>query len=342
MEITIKQIAEYLGGTIIGDENVSVSSLGKIEEAKKGQLSFLSNSKYLSHIYTTEASAVLVSRSMVLENEVDTNLILVDDAYQALTKLLKLYEDQLPTKSGIENPHFIDKSSHYGKDIYLGAFTSIGANVSIGDNCKIYPNVSIGDDVVIGDNVTLYSGVRIYKDCVLKNNIIIHSNSVIGSDGFGFAPNDKGTFDKIPQLGNVIIEDDVEIGAACTIDRATIGSTIIEKGVKLDNQIQVAHNVEIGEHSVIASQTGIAGSTKIGHHAMIGGQVGIVGHIKLGNYVKIQAQSGIARNLKDKDVVQGSPAFAYGDWNKSYVHFKNLGRLVKQVNNLEKKLLKDE
>lgn len=342
MEITIKQIAEFLDGTIVGDDNVIVSSLGKIEEAENGQLSFLSNSKYINHIYTTQASAVLVSKSIVLEKEVSTNLILVDDAYQALTKLLKLYQDQLPSKTGIENPHFIDESSSYGENIYLGAFTSIGSNVRIGDNCKIYPNVSIGDGVQIGDNVTLYSGVRIYNDCVLGNDIIVHSNAVIGSDGFGFAPNESGTFDKIPQLGNVVVKDNVEIGAACTIDRATIGSTVIEEGVKLDNQIQIAHNVEIGAHSVIASQTGVAGSTKIGHHAMIGGQVGIVGHIKLGNYVKIQAQSGIARNLKDKDVVQGSPAFAYGDWNKSYVHFKNLGRLVKQVNNLEKRLLKDD
>lgn len=335
MEITLAQIAEFLQGEVRGDDSVTVNNFGKIEEAQKGELSFLSNKKYINHIYTTGASAVLIGRDTTLDHDVSTNLILVDDAYQSLTQLLKLYESMIPEKKGIEEPHYVGENSSLGEDLYIGAFAHLGNNVKIGDNVKIYPHVSIGDNVIIEEGTTLFSGVKIYKDCVIGKNCVIHANAVIGSDGFGFAPNQEGTYDKIPQLGNVIIKDDVEIGACATIDRATMGSTVIKEGVKLDNQLQVAHNVVIGEHSVIAAQTGIAGSSKIGNHAMIGGQVGIVGHLNLGEKVRIQAQSGITKNLKDKSVVQGTPSLPYGNFNKSYVHFKNLDDIVKRLRKLE-------
>ena len=341
MKITLGQIADFLNGEIIGDDSATVTTIAKIEEAQNGELSFLSNKKYINHIYSTKATAVLVGRDMVLDKEVSSNLILVDDAYQGLTKLLKFYEESLPTKTGIEPPHFIGEGVDLPQDIYLGAFTHIGNGVKLGNGVKIYPQVSIGDNVEIGDDTILYSGVRVYKDCKIGSNCIIHSNAVLGSDGFGFAPNENGAFDKVPQLGNVVVEDDVEIGAGSTIDRATLGSTIIRKGAKLDNQLQIAHNVEIGENSVIAAQAGIAGSSKIGRNAMIGGQVGIVGHLNIGDFVKIQAQSGITKSLKDKDVVQGTPSLNYGNFNKSYVHFKNLDGIVKRINKLEKDINKD-
>ena len=241
-------------------------------------------------------------------------------------------------KTGIEQPVSVSESASYGDGIYLGAFSYLGDNVNIGENAKIYPNVYIGDNVTIGDNVVVFAGAKIYSETVIGNNCVIHSGVIVGADGFGFSPNEKGEFIKVPQTGNVIIEDNVDIGAGTTIDRATLGSTVIKKGVKLDNQIQIAHNVEIGENTVIAAQTGIAGSTKIGKNCMIGGQVGIVGHITIGNNVRIQAQSGIGRNVKDGEVLQGSPALNYGDYNKSYVHFKNLPKIIERFNTFEKNL----
>ncbi|MBK5208957.1 MAG: UDP-3-O-(3-hydroxymyristoyl)glucosamine N-acyltransferase [Flavobacteriaceae bacterium] len=336
MKFTAIQIAEILKGEIFGNKNVEVFSLSKIEEGEKGSLTFLSNPKYNPYLYTTKASIVIVNMDFVPEKEVETTLIKVNDAYQAFSTLLKLYDQVKLSKTGIENPSFIDESAIIGTHLYLGAFSYIGADVSIGDNVKIYPNVYIGDNVKIGDNAIIHAGSKIYSETIIGSNCILHAGVILGSDGFGFAPDVSGIFNKIPQIGNVVIEDNVDIGATTTIDRATLGSTIIRKGVKLDNQIQIAHNVEIGENTVIAAQTGIAGSTKIGENCMIGGQVGIVGHISIGNNVKIQAQCGVGRNIKDNEIIQGSPAMGYSDFNKSYVYFKRLPELVAIINTLEK------
>ncbi|AOW19642.1 UDP-3-O-(3-hydroxymyristoyl)glucosamine N-acyltransferase [Urechidicola croceus] len=336
MKFTASQIAEILDGEIVGNPNEEVSTLSKIEEGQKGSLTFLSNPKYTPYIYSTEASVVVVNKTFIAEKEVKSTLLKVDDAYQAFSKLLEFYNQIKLSKTGKEEPHSISKSAVIGKNHYIGAFVYIGDNVTLGDNVKVYPNSYIGDNVTVGDNTIIFSGVRIYSDCHIGKNCMINSGCVIGADGFGFVPNEDGEYSKIPQIGNVIIEDNVDIGATTTIDRATLGSTIIRKGVKLDNQIQVAHNVEIGKNTVIASQTGIAGSTKIGEGCQIGGQVGIVGHVVIGNNVKIQAQSGIGKNLNDNEVVQGSPAFGYSDFNKSYVHFKNFPKLVNSLYQLEK------
>lgn len=337
MKFTASQIAGILEGEVQGDPEITVHTLAKIEEGKAGSLTFLANPKYIPHLYTTKASITIVNKDFSPEKEFTTTLIKVEDAYQSFTKLLTYYDQVKNDKSGIEQPVYVDESSSYGENVYLGAFTYIGKNVTIGKNAKIYPNVYISDNVTIGDNVSLFSGAKICSDSIIGNNCVIHTGVIIGSDGFGFSPNTDGTFTKIPQIGNVILEDNVDVGAGTTIDRATMGSTIIKKGVKLDNQIQIAHNVEIGENTVIAAQTGIAGSTKIGKNCMIGGQVGIVGHISIGDNVRIQAQSGIGKNIKDNEVLQGSPAMNYGDFNKSYVHFKNLPKIVKGINNIEKK-----
>lgn len=337
MKFTATQIAGILDGDIVGNPKAEVSRLAKIEEGTNGSLTFLANSKYTPYIYTTQASITIVNRDFVPENTLSTTLIKVDDAYKSFSKLLAYYNQVKQNKSGIEQPSFIAKTATYSKDIYIGAFSYIGENVSIGENVKIYPNAYIGDNSIIGDDVIVFAGAKIYSDCTIGNHCVIHSGAVVGADGFGFTPNEAGEYKKIPQTGNVIIEDYVDVGAGTTIDRATLGSTIIRKGVKLDNQIQVAHNVEIGENTVIAAQTGIAGSTKIGKNCMIGGQVGIIGHIIIGNNVKVQAQSGIARNVKDNEVLQGTPALAYGDYNKSYVHFKNLPKLVDSISQIIKK-----
>lgn len=336
MKITAAQIAEVLQGEILGDENVSVSTLSKIEEGQSGSLTFLANPKYTSFIYETKASIVIVNKSFVPEHPVSATLIKVDDAYKSFSKVLEYYNQVKLMKSGIEQPSVISEGVVYGDDLYLGSFSYIGRNTKIGNNVKIYPNSFIGDNVTIGDNTILFAGSRIYSESVIGKNCIIHSGTIIGSDGFGFAPTEDGSYSKVPQIGNVIIEDDVEIGACTTIDRATLGSTVIRKGVKLDNQIQVAHNVEIGEHTVIASQTGIAGSTKIGKHCVIGGQVGIIGHLTIADNVKIQAQTGVTKNLKEGDVVQGTPAIAYKDFSKSYIHFKNLPKIVNEITELKK------
>ena len=336
MKITAALIAEVLNGEVIGDENVSVSTLAKIEEGKPGSITFLANPKYTSYIYDTKSSIIIVNKTFVPEYEISATLIKVEDAYKAFSKVLEYYNQVKLMKSGIEQPSVISEGVTHGDDLYLGSFSYIGRNTIIGNNVKIYPNSFVGDNVIIGDNTILFAGSRVYSESIIGKNCIIHSGTIIGSDGFGFVPSEDGTYSKIPQIGNVIIEDDVEIGACTTIDRATLGSTIIRKGVKLDNQIQIAHNVEIGENTVIASQTGIAGSTKIGKNCVIGGQVGIVGHIIIGNFVKIQAQTGVGKSLKDGETVQGSPAMGYNDFAKSYIHFRNLPKIVTEFNELKK------
>ncbi|MGA1227333.1 MAG: UDP-3-O-(3-hydroxymyristoyl)glucosamine N-acyltransferase [Tamlana sp.] len=338
MKFTAQQIAGILEGDVVGNPDVEVSKLSKIEEGFEGSLTFLANPKYTPHIYSTKASITIVNKTFVPDNDLNTTLIKVDDAYKSFSKLLEYYNQVKLNKIGIEQPVFISENSKYGDNVYIGAFSYIADNVTIGDNVKIFPNAYIGDNVIIGDNTIIFAGTKIYSDCKVGNNCIINSGVIIGADGFGFAPNENGEYNKVPQTGNVILEDFVDIGAGTTIDRATLGSTVIRRGVKLDNQIQIAHNVEIGKNTVIAAQTGIAGSTKIGENCQIGGQVGIVGHIVIGNNVKIQAQSGIGRNVKDNEVLQGSPALTYGDFNKSYVYFKNLPKIVKNINDLEKKV----
>lgn len=337
MKITAAQIAEVLGGDVEGDSTVEVSTLSKIEEGTPGSITFLSNPKYNHYIYTTNASVAIVNKTFVAEHEIKTTLIRVDDAYKAFSKILEFYNQIKLMKSGIEQPSVISEGVVYGEDLYLGSFSYIGKNTKIGNNVKIYPNSFVGDNVVIGDNTILFAGARIYSETIIGKNCTIHSGTIIGSDGFGFAPSEDGSYTKVPQIGNVIIEDDVEIGSCTTVDRATLGSTIIRKGVKLDNQIQIAHNVEIGEHTVIASQSGVAGSTKIGKYCVIGGQVGIVGHITIGDHVKIQAQSGVGKNIKDGEVIQGSPAIAYNDFSKSFIYFKKLPSIVKEIDDLKKK-----
>ncbi len=338
MKFTATQIAGILEGDIVGNPDVEVSKLSKIEEGTEGSLTFLANPKYKSFIYSTKASITIVNKSFEAEDGLSTTLIKVDDAYKSFSKLLEYYNQIKMNKSGVEQPSFISDSARYGENIYVGAFTYIGDNVKIGENVKIFPNCYVGDNVSIDENTVLFSGVRIYSDCVIGADCVINSGVIIGADGFGFVPNEQGEYSKVPQTGNVILEDFVDVGAGTTIDRATLGSTIIRKGVKLDNQIQIAHNVEIGENTVIAAQTGIAGSTKIGKNCQIGGQVGIAGHITIGNNVKVQAQSGVGRNVNDNEILQGSPSFGYGDWNKSYVYFKNLPKIVKTINDLEKKV----
>jgi UDP-3-O-[3-hydroxymyristoyl] glucosamine N-acyltransferase len=339
MKFTAEQIAGILEGEVVGNPNAEVSKLSKIEEGEVGSLTFLSNPKYQNFIYTTQASVTIVNNTFVPESELTTTLIKVEDAYVAFTKLLEFYNQVKLNKTGIEQPSFIDETAQHGTDLYLGSFGYIGKNVILGNNVKIYPNSYIGDNAVIGDNVTIFAGVTIYSESVIGTNCTIHSGTIIGSDGFGFAPNPDGTYTKIPQIGNVVIEDNVEIGANTTIDRATMGSTFIRKGVKLDNQIQVGHNVEIGENTVIAAQTGIAGSTKIGKNGMIGGQVGFAGHIVIGDNVKIKAKSGISKNVKDGEVLQGPMAFNDTNYSKSYIHFKNLPKIIAELEELKKEIL---
>ncbi len=336
MKITAEKIAEVLNGNIVGDSTVEVYKLAKIEEGEQGAITFLSNSKYNHYLYSTKASIVIVNKNFQPVQEVTATMIQVDDSYQAFTKILE-YANQIKLmKSGIEQPSVISEGVTYGDDLYLGSFCYIGKNTIIGNNVKIYPNSFVGDNVIIGDNTILFAGARIYSETVIGKNCVIHSGTIVGSDGFGFAPNTDGTYAKIPQIGNVIIEDDVEIGSCTTIDRATLGSTIIRKGVKLDNQIQIAHNVEVGENTVIASQTGVAGSAKIGKNCVIGGQVGIVGHIVIGDNVRIQAQSGVGKSVKDGEIIQGSPAMTYNDFSKSYVYFRKLPNIVKDIDQLKK------
>ena len=333
MNFTAGQIADQLDGTIVGNRDVDINALSKIEEARKGSLTFLANPKYTEYIYSTDASATIVSNDFQPTEKITTTLIKVKDPYSSFTTILELFNSDKSKKVGISKKSEIDKSSNVPKSSYVGHFSKIGKKSIIGEHCIIEDQVYIGENVKIGDNSKIYPGTKILDDTIIGDNCIIHSNCSIGSDGFGFAPNDDGTYRKIPQTGNVIIGNDVEIGSNSTIDRATIGSTIISDGVKLDNQIQIAHNVEIGTNTAIAAQSGIAGSTKIGKNCMIGGQVGIIGHLKIGDNVKIQAQAGVTTNIDSNARITGTPAIPFMNYNKSYIHFKNLPEIVKKIDN---------
>ncbi len=337
MKFTALQIAEALNGKVEGDENIEVSNLTKIEDGKPGTLSFLANPKYTSYVYETKASIVIVNEGFKPEKSMSTTLIRVKNAYSAFAQLLEMYQQAKKKPSGISKMASISETASIGDNVFIGDFVSIGDDVIIGDNTLIFNNCSVGDKCKIGINTILKPGVFIYEECIIGNSCTIHSGTVIGGDGFGFAPIDDNEYAKIPQIGNVIIEDLVEIGAQTTIDRATLGSTIIRKGAKIDNLIQIAHNVEIGENTVIAAQTGISGTTKIGKNCMIGGQVGIIGHISIADGVKIAAQSGIGKSIKEENsVVEGSPSFSIRDFQRSYIHFRRLDVLVKRVNDLER------
>ncbi len=338
MEFKAQSIADFLGGTVEGDPNAVVSDVAKIEEGRPGSLAFLSNPKYNKYLYETEATIVIINHSFELEAPVKTTLIRVTDAYKAFASLLELYQQAKGTKTGIENPSFIDSSAQIGKDIYLGAFAYIGKNVKIGNYVKIYPQVYIGDNSVIGDDCVLYAGVKIYEDTRIGQACIIHSGAVIGSDGFGFAPTEDGSYKKIPQVGNVILEDQVEIGANTTIDCATMGSTIIRKGTKIDNLVQIAHNVEVGTNTVMAAHTGIAGSTKVGNSCMFGGHVGVAGHLTIGDNVTFGAMSGVPNNIKSNRTVLGAPAMDIAQAAKVFAVFRNLPSLREQVIELQKQV----
>lgn len=342
MKFTAAQIAILVNGKVEGDVNTTVSNIGKIEYGKEGDLSFLANPKYEDFLYNTQASIVLVNDSLQLKQAVTSTLIRVADAYTAFAKLLNHYQ-QLSTQQlcGIQEPCFIDNTASYGNNCFIAAFSYIGKNVKIGNNVKLFSGVVLGNNVTIADNTILHAGVKIYNDCIVGKNVLIHAGTVVGSDGFGFAPNADGSYSKIPQIGNVIIEDNVEIGANTTIDRATIGSTIIKQGTKLDNLIQIAHNVEVGSHTVIAAQAGISGSTKVGSNAMIGGQAGIVGHLSIANGSKINAQSGVTKSIKQEGTyVTGTPAYDYNAALRSQVIARSLPEMEKRIKALEEQLQK--
>jgi len=340
MQFSAQQIALLINGQIDGDATVTVNNFGKIEEAQHGQLSFLANPKYEEYLYTTKASIVIINADLALKNNVSSTLIRVPNAYTAFAQLLQQYQQiKQQQLSGIEQPSFIASTASMGAQVYVGAFAYISNHAKVGDNTKIYPGVFIGDNVTIGNNVVLHPGVKIYHDCVIGNNVIIHAGTVIGGDGFGFAPQADGSFQKVPQIGNVVVEDYVEIGSNACIDRATIGSTIIRKGAKLDNLIQIAHNVEIGNHSVIAAQVGISGSTKIGKQVMIGGQAGIVGHITIANGSKINAQSGVSKSIKQPNTaVTGTPAYDYTSALRSQAISRSLPDMEKRIADLERQI----
>ncbi len=336
MQFPAAQIALIVNGRVEGDSQVSVSSFGKIEEAGQGQLSFLANPKYEEFLYTTSASIVIINESFELKQPVNATLIRVADAYTAFATLLGKYQEIMQQQlSGIQQPSFIAGSASYGDNVFIGAFAYLGENVKLGKNCKIYPHVFIGNNTTVGDHCIIHPGVKIYHDTQIGNQVIIHAGTVIGSDGFGFAPQADGSFKKVPQIGNVVIGDQVEIGANATIDRATIGSTLIKSGAKLDNLIQVAHNVEVGHSTVIAAQAGISGSTKIGNGVMIGGQAGIVGHIQLGDGAKVNAQSGVSKSIEAGKAVTGSPAYDYTAALRSQAAARKLPELEKRVKELE-------
>lgn len=334
MEFIASQIAAFINGKIIGDGEAAITGVSPIETATAGQLSFISQDKFADYLHQTEASVVIVSEKLVPTRPCKPTLIVVEDAYLSFQVLMNIYQETRGRKTGIEAGSYQHESAVVGKDVYIGAFAYVGEKARIGEATQIFPQAYIGKSVKIGKNCTIYSGARVYDYCVIGDNCIIHSNTVIGSDGFGFQPTEEG-FKKIPQLGNVVLEDDVEVGSNCSIDRGTIGSTIIGQGTKIDNLIQIAHNVKIGKNNVIAAQAGIAGSTTIGDWNQIGGQVGVVGHIKIGNQVKIQAQSGVNNNVADNSVLYGSPAISAGDFRRNYVHFRNLEDIVKRLQKLE-------
>ena len=339
MVFPASQIALLINGTIEGNAEITINSFGKIEEAKEGQLSFLANPKYEEYLYTTGASAIIINEDYELKQPVSATLIRVKDAYSAFATLLSKYQELKQQQlKGVQQPSYIAASAAYGENVFIGAFAYLSDNVKVGNHTKIYPGVFMGENVQIGDHTTLHAGVKIMHGCTIGSNVVIHAGTVIGSDGFGFAPQPDGSFIKVPQIGNVVVEDNVEIGANTTIDRATIGSTIIKKGAKLDNLIQIAHNVEIGNSSVVAAQAGISGSTKIGKGVMIGGQAGIVGHLHIGDGAKINAQSGVSKNIEAGKAVTGSPAYDYTAALKSQALSRKLPALEKRIQELEKQI----
>ncbi|MBL4862943.1 MAG: UDP-3-O-(3-hydroxymyristoyl)glucosamine N-acyltransferase [Crocinitomicaceae bacterium] len=347
MKFSAEQIAGLINGQVVGDLTVEVNTLAKIEEGEPGALSFLANGKYEEYIYNTGSSICIVNNTFVPAQPIPESLTLikVEDAYSCFAKLLEVYDTMNKQEPRIESPSFMDETASVGDDLYLGAFAYIGANTTVGKGVSIYPNVNIGANVEIGDGTVIYAGATIYRDCKIGKNCIIHSGAVIGADGFGFAPDENGEFQKIPQIGNVIIEDNVDVGANATIDRATMGSTIIRRGAKIDNLVQIGHNVEVGKNTAMAAQVGIAGSCKVGDNVLIGGQVGLAGHLKVGDRVRIAAQSGIPGDIKDDGVVMGSPAFDSNEYKKSYLGFRRLPRILDRLLALEekiKKLTKDQ
>ena len=337
MEFSAKQIAEYIQGVIEGDENATVHTFAKIEEGIPGAISFLSNPKYTHYIYDTESSIVLVNKDFVPEKEIKATLIKVDNAYESLAKLMTLYEQSQPKRTGIDPLAYVAPTAKIGKDVYLAPFACVGDNAEIGDNTELHPHATVGRGAKVGKNCILYTNCNVYHDCRVGNNCILHSGCVIGADGFGFAPSPEG-YEKIPQIGIAILEDNVEVGANTCIDRATMGATIIRKGVKLDNLIQIAHNVEVGSNTVMASQVGIAGSTKVGEWCMFGGQVGLAGHIKIGNKVNLGAQSGVPGSLKDGQALIGTPPIELKNYFKSSVLFKKLPDMAAELNSLKKEI----
>lgn len=339
MKFSARTIAAFLNGEIVGNPDVEVSDISKIEEGKPGTLTFLANPKYTRYIYETQASIVLVNKTFVPEKEISATLIKVEDAYQALAMLLEMYQQAKPEKKGIENMSYVSPKATVGENVYVGAFAYIADGARIGNGVKIYPHVYVGDNVTIGDNTILYPGVKVYADCRIGRECVIHAGAVIGADGFGFAPSSENNYKKIPQVGIVILEDYVEIGANTCIDRATMGSTVVRKGVKLDNLIQIAHNVEVGENTVMAAQTGIAGSTKIGRNCMFGGQVGVAGHISVADGVKLGAQCGVNSSITlENATLIGSPAMDYKEFMKSFVLFRNFTKLHQQIGVMEKEI----
>ena len=337
MEFTAKQIAAYVGGEIVGDENATVCTFAKIEEGVKGALSFLSNPKYASYIYDTQSSIVLVNNDFVPEKPIQATLIKTANAYESLAKLMTLYESVKPKKVGISTMASVAASATVGENVYIGPFVYVGENAIIGNNTIIEANVSVGDNATVGSDCILYNGVTIYHDCKVGNRCILHAGSVVGADGFGFAPSTDG-YEKIPQIGIAILEDDVEIGANTCIDRATMGATIIKRGVKLDNMVQIGHNVVVDEHTVMAAQCGVAGSTKVGSWCMVGGQAGISGHIKIGNQVKVGGHSGVNNNTADGKVIMGYPAFDHSQFARATVIFKKLPEMYREMNTLKKEI----
>jgi UDP-3-O-[3-hydroxymyristoyl] glucosamine N-acyltransferase len=340
MQFTAKQIAELIKGNIEGDPDVAVSSFGKLEEATEGQLAFLANPKYEEFLYTTKASVIIINTSLEIEQKINATLIRVPDAYSSFAVILTAYSEMARANlTGIQQPSFVAPSAKIGENVFVGAFAYLGNNVKIGNNVKLYPQVYLGDNVTVGDDSILYPGVKIHHDCIIGKSVCIHAGCVIGGDGFGYAPQADGSFKKIPQIGNVVVENNVEIGANTTIDRSTLGSTIIKSGAKLDNLIQIAHNVEIGMNTVIAAQSGVSGSTKIGNNVMIGGQAGIVGHILIADGTKINAQSGVAKSIKiPNTAVTVSPAYDYGHALRSQILSRNLPELEKRIKQLEQTL----
>jgi len=339
MNFTAALIAEFLKGSVEGNSEATVSDISKIEEGKPGTLSFLANPKYEKFIYDTQSSIVIVNADFQPQKKISATLVRVKNAYESFAALLRLYEQSKPKKSGISKMAVVSDTANLGKELYVGEFTIVSENASIGDGVQLYPQVYVGDHVKIGEGTILHPGVKVYEGCEIGARCVIHAGAIIGADGFGFAPNQDNNYEKIPQVGKVIIEDHVEIGANTTVDRATMGATILRKGVKLDNLVMIAHNVEIDQNTVIAAQTGISGSTRVGKNCMFGGQVGLIGHINIASGVKIAAQSGITKDIKEEGIViQGSPAFEFGPYQRSYLLFRNLPKLREQINELERKV----